>query len=390
MNYKNSLAGISRRIGKILLIIILLLSVTSFSVVRWTESQFLNTNNWVNTVGPLPKDPVISSAIGLYVSSQVFNSVDVQKKIADALPPKASFLAAPLSDQLKDLVKKISTKVVSSDAFQTVWITANRRALDSQIQVARGHKKPALSEKTQKISINIEAVKKQIASKLGASSEIIPIANDSSKKPLAFVADLQVAPKIFQRTIKQIDFTHSILPYLMVSSFLGALALSYNRAKTAFRLATACLAIYLVKIISLKITIDQLLNNVSNQAYVPALSKVIDVFTVSLLNIIYSMIAVFATIMLISLLFGPSKMAVKIRKFIKLDAITKSPAYNKFIGARTTVKTNLWKISIGIGLLILLGLAMSSNPTLILGLKSLLGGLAILSVLYIYANPKSV
>jgi len=390
MNQKKSFANISRRFGKALLILIFFLSITSFSVVRWTENQFLNTNNWVNTVGPLPKDPVVSSAMGLYITNQVFSSVDVQQKITEALPPKASFLAAPLSDQLKELLKKISTKAVSSDAFQTIWITANRRALDSQLEVARGHKKPVLSEKTQKLSINIEAIKKQIASKLGATSLAIPSLDSSNTKPLAFVADLQAAPKIFQRTIKQIDFIHAILPYLIVSSFLGALALSYNRAKTAFRLATACLAIYLVKIISLKITKDQLLNNVSNQAYVPALSKVYDVLTMSLLHIIYAMIVIFVAIMIISLFLGSSNIAVKTRNLIRLDKITKFSGFDKFIEARTIINTNLWKISVVFGLLILLVLALSANPTLLLGIKALLAALSLLSVLYIYANPKSV
>lgn len=389
MNQQKSVSNFARLFSKLLIVIVFLLAITSFSVVRWTENQFLNTNNWVATVGPLPKDPVISSAMGLYITNEVFSSVDVQQKISEALPPKASFLAAPLSDQLKELVKKISTKAVSSDAFQTIWITANRRALDSQLQVARGTKKPLLTEKTQKLSVNIEGIKKQVAAKLGASSEAIPSLSDN-KKPLTMVANLQAAPRIFQRTVKQIDFVHSILPFLIVSSFLGALALSKSRAKTAFSLATAGLAIYLIKIISLKITKDQLLNNVSNQAYVPAISKVYDVFTASLLNIIYSMIAVFIIVILISFFAGQSKLAIKIRSLVRIKTIKDLNIYKQITAAREVVKVNLWKITIALGLIILVFLALSSNPTLILGIKALLSALAVVAILYIYANPKSV
>lgn len=390
MKQSQTALNVIRRISKTLLVIVFLLAITSFSVVRWTEHQFLNTNNWISTVGPLPKDPVVSSAIGLYVTNQLFTSVDVQKKIADSLPPQASFLAAPLSDQLKELVKKVSTKVVSSDAFQTVWITANRKALDSQLQVARGQKKSVLSGKTEKLSVNIEGIRKQIAAKLGASSEALPALDSSNKKPLAFVADLQAAPKTFQRTVKQIDFTNSVLPYLIVSSFLGILALSINRSKTAFRLAAVGLAIYLIKIISLKVTKDQLLGNVSNQAYVPALDIVFDSLTASLLNIIYAMISLFIVIILISFLSGQNKLAVRFRHLTRVDRIKELSIYSSFLSARPFVKRNIWKITIGLGFIALIGLAISAAPTVTLAIKAALAVIALSTALYIYANPKSV
>lgn len=387
---KNSAVTIIRRASKALLVVILLLSITSFSVVRWTEDQFLNTNNWVNTVGPLPKDPVIASAMGLYITNQVFASVDVQQKIAESLPPKASFIAGPIAEQLKDMVKKVSTKAVSSDAFQAIWTTANRRVLDSQLKVARGEKQPLLGEKTQKLNINIAGIKQQITSKLGGSSVALPALTQDDKQPLAIVADLQVAPKLFQRTVKQIDFIHSLLPYVIVSSFLGVLAVSINRARTAFRLAIVFIAIYLVKIISLKITKDQLLGNVTTQAYVPALSRVFDALTMSLVNIIYFMIAIFIGILAISYIGGTTDTAKKIRQLLKLNKLTEIDLYSKLIGTRPLIKQNIWKLVLGFSLLALILLALSSAPTIIGAIKALLMVITISTILYIFANPRRV
>src|SRR3569832_220572 len=72
----------------------------AYVVVHWGERQILTTNNWVALVGPLPGQPVVSTALGRYVSNQVFAAAPIEQKITEALPEKAAFLAGPLTSQL--------------------------------------------------------------------------------------------------------------------------------------------------------------------------------------------------------------------------------------------------------------------------------------------------
>jgi hypothetical protein len=72
------------------------LALSAYVVVHWTERQILTTDNWVALVSPLPKEPVVSTALGSFIGSKVFDSAAVEGKVTDALPPKAEFLAGPI------------------------------------------------------------------------------------------------------------------------------------------------------------------------------------------------------------------------------------------------------------------------------------------------------
>ena len=86
----------------VLFIAVTCLALGAYSIVRWSEHQVLTTDNWVAFVSPLPKQPVVYTALGSYVSAQVFQAASVQQEIANALPPRAAFLASPLTDQLRN------------------------------------------------------------------------------------------------------------------------------------------------------------------------------------------------------------------------------------------------------------------------------------------------
>src|SRR4051812_38153689 len=86
-----------------LLILIGSLGFGVYVAVHWAERQILTPDNWVALVAPLPKQPVVSTALGSYITDQVFSAAEVKQRIEDALPPKAGFLAAPLASQLRTL-----------------------------------------------------------------------------------------------------------------------------------------------------------------------------------------------------------------------------------------------------------------------------------------------
>src|SRR5579862_2398197 len=123
--------GSALRLGMVMLLIFLgCIALVGSTVTHWVEHQILTTNNWVAVVSPIPKQPVVASAISGYVTTQLFANVPVSQEIADALPPKASFLAGPLASQLQSLTNAVTYRVVVSDAFTTVWTTVNRSAMD--------------------------------------------------------------------------------------------------------------------------------------------------------------------------------------------------------------------------------------------------------------------
>jgi hypothetical protein len=89
----------------------------------------LNTDAYLATMAPLASSPAVQNAIATDISSnQLAAKVDVQAKVKDALPPSAASLAAPLASQPQSFTYNAAKMVVSSDRFQSRWVSINRNA----------------------------------------------------------------------------------------------------------------------------------------------------------------------------------------------------------------------------------------------------------------------
>ena len=104
----------------------------------WSAYTVLNTNRWVATVAPLPKQPAVAAAVAQYATEQVFQVLDVEQRVKTVLPEQAAFLAGPLVGQVRDAVRKTANNVLQSDRFQAIWIEANRRAHQQALEIING------------------------------------------------------------------------------------------------------------------------------------------------------------------------------------------------------------------------------------------------------------
>jgi hypothetical protein len=72
------------------------------------------------------------------ITNQLYTALDPQAIIADALPPKAAFLAGPVATAAKSQVQDAVQRVLSSAQFQQLWENANRFAHAQLVKVLRG------------------------------------------------------------------------------------------------------------------------------------------------------------------------------------------------------------------------------------------------------------
>lgn len=120
-----------------------LIAVTAFALVMsvvgiWSARTALNTDRWVATVAPLPKDPEVVAAVADFATVKLFEAVDVEQRLRSVLPEEAAFVAGPLASQLHAPVRATATKVLGSDQFQRVWTELNRRAHQRALAVVEG------------------------------------------------------------------------------------------------------------------------------------------------------------------------------------------------------------------------------------------------------------
>ena len=86
----------ARKIGAIVLIVLAGILAPISTMGLWLRSQVTDTGKYVRTVAPLVSDPDVQDFVADRVTDRLFEEVDVQTAIQQALPERASFLSGAL------------------------------------------------------------------------------------------------------------------------------------------------------------------------------------------------------------------------------------------------------------------------------------------------------
>jgi hypothetical protein len=94
-----------------------LLVVLSTTVV-WAHRTLLNTDTFVGTVSPVFQHPEVDSAVAARATDQLFTELKLQSRLRNALPPKAGFAAAPITNATQSYVTEKVAAALGSERFQ--------------------------------------------------------------------------------------------------------------------------------------------------------------------------------------------------------------------------------------------------------------------------------
>lgn len=130
--------GRARTILVGVLVFLTCLAVVVTGVAFWTHHTVLDTNGYLGLVEAIGKDPQAIKSLSGYVATQVVTATDLQQRTADALPPKAGFLAAPITSAVNGFIADETGKVLSTPQAYDVWIKINRVAQRSIVGLLRG------------------------------------------------------------------------------------------------------------------------------------------------------------------------------------------------------------------------------------------------------------
>jgi hypothetical protein len=108
-------------------------------VVAWTHYVVLTNRGFEKTVVPIGTDPAVTSAIAATLTNQIFTSLNAQQTVENALPPKADFLAGPITDGAKGYVQDAVNKALQSSQFQTLWKQAVDFAHAQLLSILKGN-----------------------------------------------------------------------------------------------------------------------------------------------------------------------------------------------------------------------------------------------------------
>ncbi|MGH8983484.1 MAG: hypothetical protein ACRDY6_06355, partial [Acidimicrobiia bacterium] len=127
-----------RRVVVVVLVVIGCVLAPISVIGLWARNTLLDSGQYVDTVGPLAEDRAIQEALADRVTTRLFESVDVEEELGDALPPRASFVIPFVADGLERFVHDATLRFAESDRFPRLWERINRRAHTAVVAVLEG------------------------------------------------------------------------------------------------------------------------------------------------------------------------------------------------------------------------------------------------------------
>lgn len=301
-----------RIVAGTLLVVGCLLVPISLSAV-WVRNTLLNTDNYVATVGPLASNPQVQQALATRITAGIFANVEVQQKVAEALPEKGQFLAAPITGALNTLTNKAALQLVESDRFQTLWENANRRAHDLVTKALTGGGS-RVSTKNGEVAIDLEQVFASVQKKL-------------TDKGITIFEGVTLPPQYQQFVLFQsrdlakvqggVDVLQTlawVFPVVLLLCFGGALALSSNRRRTLLRGGIGVAIAVGLQLVLLGLGRNLYLEALTTKQRTPGAAEAVWDQLTSFLRLSGTTIVVLALVIAIAAwVAGPSRMATRVR-----------------------------------------------------------------------------
>jgi len=244
-------------VGLLIVLGLILLAVGNLAF--WARFTLLNTNGWVAAVGPLSKDPTVSSILSQYVVSELFAEVDVEQSLAEALPPKLQVFSAPLALGVEQFADDTVTKLIQSDAFNTVWVGVNRAGHTAIISVLKGEGDKLYMQDGQ-LTLDLSGVYNFVENKFGLTDlDLIPAASGGK---LVLLESQQVA--YLQEIVSSLNTFGLLLPLLGILAFVAAWFVSLWRRETLIWIGIVLALTMLVSLIVFSVLRSNILVNVAD------------------------------------------------------------------------------------------------------------------------------
>ena len=324
-------------VGSLVALACLLVLLSTTEV--WAHRTLLNTGAFVGTVAPVFEDPAVASAVAARATDELFTELNVQARLRDALPPRASFAAVPVTNATKGFVAEQLTKVLSSSQFQAVWTAALTSTHQQLVAVLRGQNTAAVSTSGGYIVLNTVPVINQALGKVsGLASDLTgkPVtlpAITSADPPQQAVNKLSAAlgvslPSNFgqitlvrssdlatvQRLVKAFDRLTLVLPLAAIVLIALSLWLSLNRRRTLLQLAVG---VSLLMIVERRVVIHEQ-GALASAAHNPQVAQsVLGDLLHGFFVLSAWVLGVALVVLVIAVLSGPYRWAVAFRSWVK-------------------------------------------------------------------------
>ncbi len=253
-----------------MLIVVASLILFFATVAVWVHSVTLNTDRYVQIANSLISDEAFDNALATYVTTRLFEQVDVEAALRDRLPDRMQFLAAPLAENLYRFVLEKANGVIASDQFRQIWEQANRTLHQQLVRFLRGDTE-ALVLTDGKVTLDLSAVVSVLRDRITASGVDLfePVQPNNVDMNIVVLESEEL--QRLQSIVLWLDRLAVLLPVLAILCYALAIFISPPRARISTIIGSgAGMALSMVLIeIGLSLTRSWYLESMSSQILTP-------------------------------------------------------------------------------------------------------------------------
>jgi hypothetical protein len=308
-----------QRVTSIVLLVIGFLLVPLSAVAIWAHNQLTNTDRYVETVSPLADNPDVQQTVATLVVNAIFQNVDIQQRVENALPKRAQVLVGPIANAARSYATDVTEKLLDSDQFQDLWDAANRRAHNQLVALLTDDPDKApgsVSIKDGQVTLNLGKVVTEVQQKL-VDAGLTFLQNVDVPPVSTTIAIINTEGLSEARTyVGILDTLAWVLPVLGVLALIGSALIVPRRRRAAIRaalvLVSACVLTLVLLAIGRSLYLDAATTPKVSEGTASA------VFDILVRNLRYGVITlgvVGVIIAIVAYFVGPSAPAKKARAF---------------------------------------------------------------------------
>jgi hypothetical protein len=315
---------------KFLAAVLILLTVVVMSTAIkafWLRNTLFDTTTFTNKATAIIQTSSVRTDLSNKIVTTVFEKVDVQKYVSEALPRQGQPLVGPITSAMQSFTTDQVTKALESQQFVDFWkkaVASAHSGIIKSLDELNNRSQASAQDQViyidhDQVMLNIGPIINQVKSKLSDAGlgfvNNLNTDNLNVRITIATVSNLPIILAVFNG-INAVAFW---LPILVLIVAAGAIAVSTNRRRALIALGVTAVVIFVIDIVTLRAAGTIFAQELTSNA--PAVSaqsaqSIYQILTNDLLGYFQAAIWLSFIVIAFALLAGLSKWAVWVRQHI--------------------------------------------------------------------------
>lgn len=313
------------RLGIGVSIVVFLASLSLFLafLTLWADRQILDSNQWTETSTEVIQEPAVRNALANYLVNTLFDEVDVEQELENQLPEDWDVLASPATSGLRSLALSGAKAALDQPAVQTAWKEANKLTHEQLITLLEGGN-DKVSTENGVVTIDGRLILADVAKQVGLSGTLVnKIPANAGQFEVYRSNDLAAVQNAYKLS-KNLRWVFAGLAALF---FVLAIWLAKGRRRRAVTwMGISFITVALLVLIAVSLGRGPAVDGLSQtSAVVPAVTDIYNIATELLRRMAGSLLFTGILVILASLVAGPYKWAVAVRRFF-------APYFRDYLG----------------------------------------------------------